>query len=115
MKLYRAGGSVNLIAYFLAEDDTDAHTKADTAVWTEDCEGTRDGKVSVHTLREPASLREIRAEGWGNKPPYLNPDDAATLTCEEFWRARQALLHKRLMRRQQVFFFYHRGWDDDDG
>lgn len=113
MKLYRAGGSVNLIAYFLADDDADAFTKADTALWTEDCEGTHDGDVRVHSLRKAASLREVRAEGWGNKPPYLIPEDMTTTTCEEFWKMERALHVKKVALQQQVFFFYHKGWDND--
>ena len=113
MKLYRTTGSVPLVAYFLAEDDTDALAKADVALWTEDWEGTKEGDVVVHTVREPASVREIRAEGWAEKNPHLSPEDVTPLSCENFLKMQEGLRDRLEVLRQQVFFFYDKGWNDE--
>lgn len=112
MKLYRATGSVPLLAYFLAEDDTDAFTKAGVALWTEEWEGTKDGVVTVTTVRQPVSLREVVAEKWGDKRPHLIPDAVTLCTCSEFLKMQQVAHERMLASQQQVFYFYYKGWAD---
>lgn len=109
MKLYRTTGYTPLLTYFVAEDDVDALSKAEVALW-EDMDAIPDEAVVVRTIRLARSLEELDDDKWLTRIPLFIPDTEPERTCAQILleeRERQKGAEEAA--RQTRFFFFD--WD----